>query len=279
MMKHHWQQAVADCQKSVQAFSLVTIVGAAGSTPRDSGSKMVVTCHETFDTIGGGKLEYLATHKARELLLAGEQCQRIHHFPLAAEANQCCGGSVTVLFEVFPCAANEVVLFGAGHVARALVKILAELDMHITWVDSREDLYPEVMPAGVDKLCLEEPERHLDSIPAGAIVIIVTHDHALDYRLVKETLEEGSFAFLGVIGSDTKAARFRRRLAHDGFNQDQIARVTTPIGLPNLGGKLPMEVAVSIAAQLLTLTATVEQSRRRGLSWKEMKAVFATDTE
>ncbi len=277
MMKHHWQQAVADCQKNVQAFSLVTIVGATGSTPRDGGSKMVVTSDDTFDTIGGGKLEYLATDKARELLLTDEQCQRIHHFPLAAEANQCCGGSVTVLFEVFPSTANKVVLFGAGHVAKALVTILAELDMHITWVDSREDQYPEITPAGVDKLCLTEPASHVESIPDGAYVIIITHDHALDYRLLKEVLEEDTFAFLGVIGSDTKAARFRRRLSHDGFSEEQIAHIRSPIGLLELGGKLPMEVAVSIAAQLLSLSTITEHSMRRGLSWKEMKAVIATD--
>jgi len=274
MIKHHWQQAVARCQQQSTAFSLVTVVGATGSTPRENGSKMVVTADATFDTIGGGKLEFLATQLARDLLLQGEHVQQIHHFPLAAEASQCCGGSVTVLFEVFPRTAMELVVFGAGHVGQALVKIVSDLDAHMSWVDSRPELFPAECPMGVEKVILEEPEKFREQIPEGAYIVIVTHDHSLDYRLTMELLEQDSFAYLGLIGSATKAERFRKRLKHDGFDVDSIARVNCPIGLPGLEGKLPMEVAVAIAAQILSLTPAEEKLARRGLSWKEVKDVI-----
>jgi xanthine dehydrogenase accessory factor len=235
---------------------------------------MVVTGADTFDSIGGGKLELLATEEARQLLLSGKATQRIHHFPLAAQANQCCGGSVTVLIEVFPRTAIELVLFGAGHVAKALVAIVSELDIHLTWVDNRQDLFPEVVSPGVEKVLIEEPEEYVNQIADGAYIVILTHDHALDYRLVKEILHDDRFDYLGLIGSDTKAKRFRRRLQHDGFDEASIAKMNCPVGLLELRGKLPMEVAVSIAAQLLSLLPVLEKFSRRGLSWKEIKEVI-----
>lgn len=271
MIKHHWQQAVARCQEEAEPFSLVTVVGTTGSTPREGGSKMVVTADATFDSIGGGKLELLATQEARQLLLTDKSTQQIHHFPLAAQANQCCGGSVTVLIEVFPRTAIELVVFGAGHVAKSLVGIVSELDMHLTWVDNRQDLFPEALPTGVHKVLIDAPEEYVSHIPEGAYIVIITHDHALDYRLVKEVLHDDTFAYLGLIGSATKAKRFRKRLQHDGFDEQAISTMHCPIGLKELRGKLPMEVAVSIAAQLLALIPGPTKSSRRGLSWQEIK--------
>ena len=277
MIKHRWQQAVAICQQNAQAFSLVTVVGTTGSTPREGGSKMVVTLDDTFDSIGGGKLELLATQRARKLLLATEHTQEVHHFPLGAQANQCCGGSVTVLFEVFPRSEAELVIFGAGHVGKALVTIVSELDMHISWVDNRDDLFPQQLPPGVEKILLDRPEDYIDKIPAASKIVIVTHDHALDYRLAREILDADNFNYLGVIGSSTKASRFRRRLAHDGFDEQIIEKMSCPIGLPELSGKLPMEVAVSIAAQIMFKTPVEEKAIRRGLSWKEIKEVIMSE--
>lgn len=276
MIKHHWQQAVARCQQEGESFSLVTVVGTTGSTPREGGSKMVVTADATFDSIGGGRLELLATTKARKLLAdaSSPPAMQIHHFPLAAQANQCCGGSVTVLIETFPRAAAELVLFGAGHVARSLVAIASELDVHLTWVDNRENLFPQELPPGVETVLVAAPEEYVSQIPDGAYIVIVTHDHALDYKLVNEILHDDRFAYLGLIGSETKAKRFRRRLHHDGFDERVIEKMNCPIGLEGLSGKLPMEVAVSIAAQLLSLIPGTEKSRKRGLSWQEIRQVI-----
>lgn len=274
MLKHSWQQALANCHESAEAFTLVTVVGATGSTPREGGSKMVVTANSTFDTIGGGRLEFLATQRARELLVNKEQVQQVHHFPLAAEANQCCGGSMTVLFEVFPETAMNLVIFGAGHVANALISIVSGLDMHVTWVDSRAELFPTNLAPSVKSVLLENPIEYLEQIQPDACIVIVTHDHALDYDLTREILEQDAFTFLGLIGSGTKAGRFRKRLRHDGFGEALIDRVQCPIGDPKLTGKLPMEVAVSIAAQLLSLPRVAERLSRRGLSWGDIKEVI-----
>jgi len=284
MLKHSWQQALARCHEQSDAFTLVTVVGTTGSTPREGGSKMVVTVEDTFDTIGGGKLEYLATQRARELLLLNEPVQQVHHFPLAAEAGQCCGGSMTVLFEVFPQTAMKLVIFGAGHVAKALVSIVSELDMQVTWVDSRAELFPADVSSGVRCVVVDNPVDYLEQIEPDAHIVIVTHDHALDYELTRGILEQDDFSFLGLIGSDTKAARFRKRLQHDGFDPSAIDRVHCPIGDRKLNGKLPMEVAVSISAQLLSLDETgandrsVNKSSRRGLNWNEIKEVVQQGT-
>jgi len=274
MLKHNWQQALAKCHENAEAFSLVTVVGATGSTPREGGSKMVVTGDQTFDTIGGGKLEFLATQRARELLAEKKQIQQVHHFPLAAEATQCCGGSMTVLFEVFPGAAMNLVIFGAGHVANALIDIVSALDMHVTWVDSREELFPKNCAPSIKPVVVENPVEYLAQVEPDAYIVIITHDHALDYELTREILDRDAFTFLGLIGSDTKAARFRKRLKHDGFNEETIARVHCPIGDLRLNGKLPMEVAVSIAAQLLSLPEATDRLAKRGLSWGDIKEVI-----
>ncbi len=274
MLKHNWQQALAKCHENAEAFSLVTVVGATGSTPREGGSKMVVTGDQTFDTIGGGKLEFLATQRARELLAEKKQIQQVHHFPLAAEATQCCGGSMTVLFEVFPGAAMNLVIFGAGHVANALIDIVSALDMHVTWVDSREELFPKNCAPSIKPVVVENPVEYLAQVEPDAYIVIITHDHALDYELTREILDRDAFAFLGLIGSDTKAARFRKRLKHDGFDEKTIARVHCPIGDLRLNGKLPMEVAVSIAAQLLSLPEATDRLAKRGLSWGDIKEVI-----
>ena len=278
MLKHNWQQALAACHENAEAFALVTVVGATGSTPREGGSKMVVTVDKIFDTIGGGKLEFLAIQRARELLLGKEPLQQVHHFPLAAEASQCCGGSMTVLFEVFPVAALELVIFGAGHVASALIDIVSGLDMHVTWVDNRKELFPSKLAPSVKSIVVENPLEYVDRIEANACIVIVTHDHALDYDLTREILDRDTFMFLGLIGSKTKADRFRKRLQHDGFNDAAIERVHCPIGDLKINGKLPMEVAVSIAAQLLSLPETSERLSRRGLSWNDIKQVIQQGT-
>ncbi len=274
MIKHRWQQAVSLCQQEGAPFVLVTVIGTSGSTPREGGSKMVVTSEQCYDTIGGGKLELLAIDEARRLIVKGQVLQQVHHFPLAAEAQQCCGGSVTVMFESFGGADRELVVFGAGHVASALIKIVSELDMHVTWVDSRESLFPDSVPPGTEIVLMETPEDYVASMPSAADVVIVTHDHGLDYRLVAQILEAEDCSFLGLIGSATKAARFRKRLTHDGFSEAAIEQLRCPIGLSEVSGKLPMEVAVSIAAQLISLAPKESRLARRGLGWREIREVL-----
>ncbi len=270
-MKLNWQQAVSTCHNQGEGFVLVTVVGATGSTPREGGTKMVVTQADTIDTIGGGQLEFVATQKAREFLIKGVAIQKMEHFPLASKAEQCCGGSMTLLFEVYPAAGIHLVIFGAGHVARSLVKILEDCDTRIDWVDSRTDQFPEQLPANVYSHTVETPEEFVSEVRDNSRVLILTHDHALDYRLLAALLDETEIPYIGLIGSDTKARRFETRLKHDGFTDQHLARYQCPVGMAGINGKRPMEVAVSIAAKILSLEPIQDKASHRGVSWKEIK--------
>ena len=135
-----WFEAVADCEQRGEPYVLVTVVGVAGSVPREPSSKMVITGEHTWDTIGGGHLEYLVTARAREQLAAGRFETVLEHFPLGASLGQCCGGSVSVLLEGQPGSDAQLVVFGAGHVAQALMAIMGQLPWQVTLVDSRAEL-------------------------------------------------------------------------------------------------------------------------------------------
>ena len=269
-----WQTAIAACHQAAEGFVVVTLLQAKGSTPRDGGSKIVVTQTETFDSIGGGGLEHLVIARARDLLTQGVPVQCVEHFPLAGKANQCCGGSVSALFEAFPESKRSVVVFGAGHVGRAVVQVLSECDARIDWVDARAAQFPQRIPGNVQRHLLEQPEMLIESLQADAIVLILTHDHALDYRLLRTLLDETELSSIGMIGSKTKSDRFRARLRRDGIPEQEDARWRCPVGLPAVRGKLPMEVAISIAAEVLSQPSLLDDGKRVGVSWKSVQAVL-----
>jgi len=228
----------------------IMVVDTRGSVPRDAGTRMWVSATETHGTIGGGQLEYTALKIAREMLLSGET-QRERKFALGDSLGQCCGGSVTLRFsKVEAIAAAEptgfhIVLFGAGHVGKEVARILERLPCQLTWVDPRPDAFPSSTTAKV--VIEEEPAWMVDEAPAGAFYLVMTHSHALDLQIVEHVLKRNDVAFLGLIGSDTKAAKFRARLQAKGVD---TSRLVCPIGLLKTG-KHPAEVAVSAVAQLL----------------------------
>jgi xanthine dehydrogenase accessory factor len=145
-------------------------------------------------------------------------------------------------------------IFGAGHVGQALVRLLAELALfEIRWIDSRPDLLPAGLPDGVSAQACAAPAALLAEARAQTSYVVLTHDHALDYELCRAILERGDSAWLGLIGSASKAARFRSRLKHAGMDPERLAHLTCPIGIPGLSSKLPAAIAIAIAAQLLQL--------------------------
>lgn len=248
-MSGEWIQALADCDRRGVPCVLVTITDAAGSTPRAAGTKMLVTGDELFGTIGGGALEFTAIETARALLDGRATELRSETYPLGPKLGQCCGGRVSLLFEPMRPPALRVQLFGAGHVAQALVTVLGTLPARVTWVDNRPGQFPESLPTNVTAQLTEVPEDALD--PSASHILIMTHDHALDYRLTRAALSLAGTPFVGVIGSATKRARFVRRLADDGVAADRVAALACPIGIPSITGKHPGEIAVAVAAQLL----------------------------
>ena len=243
-----WLEALA---RTREPAVLVTVVAARGSTPRDAGCKMVVTAAEQFDTIGGGSLEFTCVTTARAML-SGTAEPVLRDFPLGPALGQCCGGHVTVLFEPMRRDEPHVALFGAGHVGRALATILAMLPMRVTLLDPRPELLLDT-PIGVRAMSAADPAGEVASLPHGSFVLVMTHDHQLDFEIVAAALARPDFNGVGLIGSQTKRARFVHRLRRLGLSADCIARLLCPIGIPGVGGKLPAEIAVAVAAQLLTL--------------------------
>ena len=142
-------------------------------------------------------------------------------------------------------------LYGAGHVGQALARILMELPLRLTWIDSRAEMFPKVIPEGVRILHDPDTLATVSEAPVGAYFIVMSHSHPLDYALCHALLERNDFAWLGLIGSDSKAARFRSRLARAGLGAEVIANLVCPIGVAGITSKWPAAIAVGVAAQLM----------------------------
>lgn len=145
----------------------------------------------------------------------------------------------------------QVMLFGAGHVGRAIACALAPLPCATRWIDSRAELFTEPAPDGVEVVLTDHPLDHVAPVPARAFFLVMTHSHDLDCQICEAILRRGDFAFLGLIGSATKRARFERLWRARGIAADRVARLVCPIGLPAIGGKQPAVIAASTVAQLL----------------------------
>lgn len=269
----NWSQAVNELSTKGEAYVLVTILGVRGSVPRDSGTKMVIAADNIYDTIGGGHLEFKTISIAQQLLKDENRQYHIEYFPLGPSLGQCCGGSINILFERFPASAVNIMLFGAGHVGLALVGILAGLPCRVRWVDKRENQFPAQMASNITPVTSEAPMDEVETMPANSYYIVMTHNHQLDFEICEAILRRGDFRHLGVIGSDTKWKRFQQRFAHRGFEQESIARISCPTGLSQIPGKHPMEVAISIAGEIIVLyhRDLPPRAKRQGVQWKELK--------
>lgn len=257
---------------------LVSIVDAAGSTPRTTGSRMLVTPDTQFDTIGGGHLEWKALAMARLWLaqpLARHQDQRsiprMERMALGPSLGQCCGGVVQIALERLDQlsdlefaerlqqyrqglpAVPHLYLFGAGHVGAALVQVLSQVPCRISWVDERDHLFPENLPANVDTEDTDVPEAVIAHAEAGSYFLVMTHHHGLDLRLSEHILRRKDAAWFGLIGSKTKRVNFERRLQERGIAKEKLAEMCCPIGIAGISGKEPGVIAVAVAAQLLQL--------------------------
>ena len=252
----NWIEAVAQLKKADQGFVIVTILSVEGSAPRDVSTKMVVDLNHIHDTIGGGNLEFQATEKARDLISNGVSGSTINTFTLGQDLTQCCGGKVELLFECFVPIEFDVILFGGGHVGSAIVKILSEISCRVNWIDSRPQQVEQMISlacSNVDVIELKHPETYIKKCPGNAYYLVMTHSHEQDMQIIEEILDRSDVHFCGLIGSKSKAAKFRNRLKRKQFSEDEIAKMTSPIGLNQVKGKQPMEVAVSVVGQLIEL--------------------------
>ncbi len=265
-----------------------------GSVPRDRGAMMIATDQQTFGTIGGGHLELKSIEVAREMLALNVETATHRHFPLGPALGQCCGGAVDVAlipvcepdramllqlqmieqhggrfvveraldtgaqlvlpldFEPWP-----IWVFGAGHVGQAIVQVLATLPCQVHWIDGRDAVFPEHLPSNVRTVETDDPAGKVRAIPANADVLVLTHSHALDLDICLELIKRDDLAYIGLIGSQTKAATFRKRFEQRGYAVAAIARIVCPIGQTQLraglDNKHPGVIAVGVATDLIEL--------------------------
>lgn len=250
---------------------LVLVAETQGSVPREAGTWMAVFTDGIVGTIGGGHLEFDAIAKARALLEKKEAARGDEaslRVALGPSLGQCCGGVVQLRFErvdAGDAAAlaqrlgtrrfTPVALFGGGHVGHALAQVLAPLPFALTWIDSRDGVFPASVPP---RVACEHSEPVQDAVPGLAPqsrVLVMSFSHAEDLDIVaaclKRQRERGDLPYIGLIGSKTKWATFRHRLEARGFTPDELAHVTCPIGVPGITGKEPEVIAIAVAAQLL----------------------------
>jgi xanthine dehydrogenase accessory factor len=147
--------------------------------------------------------------------------------------------------------APALFLFGAGHVGRAVAGALVPLGFAITWIDGRADMLPEPPLPGVKQLALAMPELAVEEAPPETVFLVMTHSHPLDEAICEAVLRRADLAYLGLIGSSTKRARFVKRLGEAGIPPDALKRLVCPIGLPAIRSKMPAAIAASVAADLL----------------------------
>jgi xanthine dehydrogenase accessory factor len=251
MLATRWFEGVHHCHQYGQSYVLATVLEVIGSSPREFGAKMLITAEQTVDTIGGGQLEFDVIKLARERLAQKVSGQETVNYPLASKLGQCCGGKVSVLFEVFYQHTQHVAVFGAGHVAKQVIPILGQMSVKVDWIDSRSEVFPDNVPNNVGMQIHDEPQWLVNQLPEQSWVFIMTHCHQLDFDILRHCLQRPDIPYIGLIGSETKSRKFRQRLAHRDI--DVGTRLECPIGLSQIPGKKPIEVAVSICARVITL--------------------------
>ena len=264
---------------------LVRVHSTEGSAPRDAGAWMAVFTDSLLGTIGGGHLEHQAIERARELLALqpsktgseqGAAAPELMRMALGPSLGQCCGGVVhlslqrvnaqdaATLCEQLDTPRMPVALFGGGHVGHALAELLARLPVALHWIDSREGIFPDALPAHVVCEHSEPVQGAVASLAPDARVLIMSFSHAEDLDVLALCLtrqrQRGDLPYIGLIGSQTKWASFRHRLEARGFTSEELAHVTCPIGVPGIEGKEPEVIAVAVAAQLLQARQTKQSS-------------------
>ena len=240
----------------------VVIARVQGSSPREVGADMFVTASAMAGTIGGGQAEYLALTRARDMLAQGVARDTLT-IVLGPEVGQCCGGKITLaltrlsdsakaahLARLDAAARPTLLILGAGHVGRALARVALTLPCRVIVADPRADELARV-PAGTETRLTPLPEAEIAIAPPGSAFVITTHDHGLDFLLTLAALRRGDAAYVGLIGSATKRARFQR-FARETSHFSDLAQLTCPIGAASLGDKRPEVIALATAQEIWT---------------------------
>jgi xanthine dehydrogenase accessory factor len=272
------RESLADFLRAADSVVRVAIEEARGSAPRTAGTAMFVAATGTWGTIGGGQLEYMAIDEARALLRS-RRATGAMDVPLGPEIGQCCGGRVRIALRLLDASAwddalerevaeraawTRVLIFGAGHVGRELAHCFERLPVRAVLIDSRE-VEMTSCHASVEKRLTPLPEAEVRAAPPGSVFIILTHDHALDFLLTSEALARHDAAYVGMIGSATKRAKFER-FGRDLSARADLRKLTCPIGSTGSADKRPEVIAAFVAAEVMEVLTTVAESRIQSVS-------------
>lgn len=246
-------KTVQEFLKQGQPAVSVILVEAAGSTPQDAGSKMLVTEEGlAFGSVGGGQVEHRAIEHAQAMMRqANLPPTQLLQWNLNKDLEMTCGGTVKLYFEQINPPAWQIAIFGAGHIANVLVPLLLPLDCQITCLDARKD-WLEKLPASpqLTRIHASDLVEEVTNIAPRAFVLLMTPGHETDFPILKRFLETRQQPYLGVIGSKSKASILQKQLHDQGVAPEQCQQFICPLGLP-FGSNHPHEIAISISAQLL----------------------------
>lgn len=244
---------VTELTESGTSFVTVTLVSIRGSAPQVAGAKMIVTASDVIaGTVGGGKIEAAAIDEARRSLSAPDSSPcRVVTWNLQRDIGMTCGGEVQLLLELTASDQWPIAVFGAGHIAQALVPLLLTLRCQITCIDPRIE-WLDRLPKHrrLTKICTDAMADEVEKLPTNAFIVSMTRGHASDLPVLERVLKTRQAPFVGVIGSQQKASRLRRDLKAADVPEVGIESFHCPLGL-KLGNNTPAEIAISIAAQLI----------------------------
>lgn len=233
-----WPSKLQELNSNHISVAIVTVTDTGGSSPREVGAKMLVKEDgEIFGTIGGGQFEKQVIAEAINCLK--ENTSKKSSYNLGAKSGQCCGGVMEVFIETINLYTEQLIIFGTGHVALAVAATMAGTKFKIHLLDMHKRPWQESFQQVYDN-------------KKNNYLVIMTHDHKLDEEIL-ESLINIDCKYLGMIGSETKWQRFKKRLIEKGLTKEQLTKVRCPIGL-KLWGKAPKEIAISLAAELLDYT-------------------------
>lgn len=275
----NWLSALSQYASQNTSCVLVTVIECEGSAPRALGTRMVVSQNDCIDTLGGGALEHEAIDHARELLEAGGRGPVISHrqFVLGSDLTQCCGGRVKLQFDCQWANDFLVHVFGAGHVAQEVARVVQRLSCRATFYDAREQWLEKLnnclsdngasSPNSVATSVLSDNVYGcVEACQPGGYFLVMTHSHELDMEIVEAILARGDARYCGLIASDSKAASFRGRLQRKGFTDTELAGLTSPLGEHFQTGNTPMEVAIAAVSDVIHLRNTVTSDELNSVS-------------
>ena len=250
----NWITTIQKLTNSSTPFAIATVFDSGGSSPREVGAKMIVLKNgQIYHTIGGGELEKQVIEQAQKCL--ENNSNGVFSYPLGSKTGQCCGGVVDICIETINIFHPKLHIFGSGHVSLAILKTLEDAPINLTVIDSREEWLSQARQYSCQLIHLMDgPESIINEIQEDPTqsAVVLTHSHDLDFAIINLLCQRNDFRYIGLIGSKTKWTSFKRRLKDAGRTEEEISKITCPIGVP-LPGKTPAEIAVSFSAQILSL--------------------------